>query len=535
MRSASAIGVLLVLISSVPSLAVRSEMTLTDAETGSVITVTENVLPEAEIELLPLTYNNSRAGLIWEASAGGAICESVGISDTTYHSFIGWHLNDQAWAFFDDTVNVPVWEYVLGDVDGLPHDITSDGTCLAGGAGNKLYGFGPPSNVPDWVYPIPVPTDEAYNLLLSDDAETIYYVSGDVYDHMNIASLNLTTFTENWSDALPENGRVYGWALSGNGEVLVIVQYSWVTVYSSGGDVLFQIERATGSQTTPAVSDDGSIFVIGDLHGYVDVYEYRTGGTYQVKWQYLFPWGTYYDWAMALAISGDGGTIAAGSYQTEGGGQNSGELVVFDIGSNVPIWLFLAEDDLIASVDVSEDGSVIAAASWGPLEDGADDLWVFHRDSNRPFLTYDCTGSPFDLDMSGDGARCIVGGKAVHARIMGSGGRLYCFDSSDLTGIDDPEIDVLGACVLLQNYPNPFNPSTIISYDLLQTSDVGMNIYDPSGRRVKTLVSGVQVAGAHKVTWDGRNDRGEDAASGIYVVKVEAGGASATRKVVLLR
>ena len=534
MRSASVIGVLLVLVSSVPSLAVQSEMTLTDAETGRVITVNKEVSPESAIDFLPLTHDTSRAGLIWVASAGGAICKSVGISDATHHSLIGWGLNDEAWAFFDDTVNVPVWEYGLGDVDDLPHDITSDGTCLAGGAGNTLYGFGPSSSVPDWVYPIGVPTDEVYNLLLSDDAETIYYVSGDVFDHMNITSVSLTTFDENWSHALPENGRVWGSALSGNGERLVIVQYSWVTVYSSGGDVLFQIERATGSQATPAVSDDGSIFVIGDLHGYVDVYEYRTGGTYQIKWQYLFPWGTYYDWATALAVSGDGGTIAAGSYQYEGG-QNSGELAVFDVGSNVPIWTFSSEDDMIVSADISADGSVIAAVGWGPLEDGGDDFWVFRRDSSTPFLTYDCTGSPFDLDMSSDGARCIVGGKAVHARIMGNGGRLYCFDSSDPTGVDDPEIDAPGACVLLQNYPNPFNPSTVISYDLLQASDVEMNIYDLSGRRVKTLVSGIQAAGAHRVIWDGRSDKGEDAASGVYVYSLDAGGHVQTRKMVLTK
>ena len=534
MRSASAIGVLLVLIWSVPSLAVRSEMTSTDAETGRVITVSKEISPESATDLLPLTHDRSRAGLIWEAGAGAAICKSVGISDATHHSFIGWGLNDEAWAFFDDTVNVPVWEYGLGNVDDLPHDITSDGTCLAGGAGNTLYGFGPSSSAPDWVYPILVPSDEVYNLLLSDDAETIYYVSGDVFDHMSIASVSLTTFDENWSHALPENGRVWGCALSGNGERLVIVQYSWVTVYSSGGDVLFQIERATGSQATPAVSDDGSIFVIGDLHGYVDVYEYRAGGTYQVKWQYLFPWGVYYDWATALAVSGDGGTIAAGSYQTDGS-QNSGELVVFDVGSNVPIWLFSSEDDLIVSVDISEDGSVIAAVGWGPLEDGADDFWVFNRDSSTPFLTYDCTGSPFDLDMSSDGARCIVGGKAVHARIMGSGGRLYCFDSSDPTGVDDPEVDVTSACVLLQNRPNPLNPLTTFTYFLTAPGRVRLAIYDLEGRLVATVVDDSGQRGRGSAVWNGRDGSGEAVSSGVYFARLEAGGGVDTRKITLIR
>ena len=510
-------------------------MTLTDAETGRVITVNGEVSPESGIDLLPLTYDRSRAGLIWEASAGWAICRSVGISDTTYHSFIGWGTNDQAWAFFDDTVNVPVWEYGLGDVDELPHDITSDGTRLAGGTGNTIYGFGPSSSIPDWVYPIRVPTDEVYDLLLSDDGETIYYVSGDAFDHMDITSVSLTTFNENWSHALPENGYVWGSALSGNGEGLVIVQYSWVTVYSSAGDVLFQIERTTGSQTTPAVSDDGSIFVIGDLHGYVDVYERRAGGTYEVKWQYLFPWGVYYDWATALAISGDGGTIAAGSYQTDGGGQNSGELAVFDVGSNVPIWVFSSEDDLIASVDMSEDGSVIAAVGWGPLEDGGDDFWLFSKDSSTPFLTYDCTGSPFDLDMSSDGARCIVGGKAVHARTMGHGGRLYCFDSSDPTGVDDPEIDVPSVCALLPNHPNPLNPLTTFTYVLTAPGRVRLAIYDVEGRLVATVVDGFGQRGRGSAVWNGTDGRGEAVSSGVYFARLEAGGGADTKKITLIR
>ncbi len=151
MRSASTIAVLLALIWSMPLFAVQSEMTLTDGEIGKVITVNEDVTRESATDLLPLAYDTSRAGLIWEASAGWAICKSVGISDTTHHSFIGWHSNDQAWAFFDDAVNVPVWEYGLGDVDDLPHDVTSDGTCLVGGAGNTLYGFGPSSGVTNWV------------------------------------------------------------------------------------------------------------------------------------------------------------------------------------------------------------------------------------------------------------------------------------------------------------------------------------------------------------------------------------------------
>ena len=509
-------------------------MTVVDTRTGKVITVIEEVSPDSATDLLRFARDKAKTGLIWETGAEWAICKSVGISDATYHSFIGWHTNDQAWAFFNDTVNVPVWEYGLGNVDDLPQDITSDGTCMAGGTGNTLYGFDPSSGTPDWVYPINIPSDEVYDLLLSDDAETIYYVSGDAFDHMNITSVNLTTFTENWSHALPENGYVWGSVLSGNGERLVVLQYDWVTVYSSGGDVLFQNERDTGSQTTPAISDDGNIFVIGDYHGYVDVYEYDAG-TYVVKWRYLFEWGVYYDWVTALAVSGDGGTIAAGSYQNDGDGQYSGELAVFDVASNVPLWVFSSEDDQISDVDISEDGSVIAAIGWGPPADGSDDFWLFSRDGNAPFMTYDCTGSPLDLDMSGDGARCIVGGKAVHARAMGHGGKLYCFDGSGPTGVDDPGIDMPSACTLLQNRPNPFNPRTTFTYFLSAPGHVRLAIYDLEGRLVATVVDDPGQPGRGSAVWNGRGDRGESVASGLYFARLEVAGGVHTRKITLTR
>ena len=159
MRKARAIAVLSVLIWSIPVLAVQSEMTVIDANTGKAITVLEEVSPDSAADPLRFTYDKAKTGLIWEADAAWALCKSVGVSDATYHSFIGWHTNDQAWAFFNDTVHVPVWEYGLGDVDDLSHDITSDGTCMAGGTGNTLYGFDPSSSVPDWVYPISVPGD----------------------------------------------------------------------------------------------------------------------------------------------------------------------------------------------------------------------------------------------------------------------------------------------------------------------------------------------------------------------------------------
>ncbi len=88
---------------------------------------------------------------------------------------------------------------------------------------------------------------------------------------------------------------------------------------------------------------------------------------------------------------------------------------------------------------------------------------------------------------------------------------------------------------LLQNHPNPFNPLTTIRFSLARPGHVSLVIYDVTGRRVRTFLDGYREAGAHTVMWDGTNDRGEAAASGVYFYRLKAAGFEETRKMVLLR
>ena len=93
---------------------------------------------------------------------------------------------------------------------------------------------------------------------------------------------------------------------------------------------------------------------------------------------------------------------------------------------------------------------------------------------------------------------------------------------------------------LLQNYPNPFNPETWIPYQLSSASEVTIQIYDIAGHLVRTLLLGNQPAGyyqkKHRATyWDGRNENGEQIASGVYFYTLKAGLFHATRKFTLLK
>ena len=101
----------------------------------------------------------------------------------------------------------------------------------------------------------------------------------------------------------------------------------------------------------------------------------------------------------------------------------------------------------------------------------------------------------------------------------------------------EAEADLPTTFALEQNYPNPFNPTTTIQYRLGETAAVTLTIFDVSGRRVRTLLSGqVQGAGDHRVLWDGRSDGGVSVASGTYLYRLEAGDRFVqTRRMVLVK
>jgi hypothetical protein len=88
---------------------------------------------------------------------------------------------------------------------------------------------------------------------------------------------------------------------------------------------------------------------------------------------------------------------------------------------------------------------------------------------------------------------------------------------------------------LSQNFPNPFNPTTDISYSLPQAQSVSLTIFNVLGQNVRNLVSGTQEAGYHKVTWDGRNNEGQQTPSGTYFYRLEAGDFSQSMKMVMLK
>ncbi len=92
--------------------------------------------------------------------------------------------------------------------------------------------------------------------------------------------------------------------------------------------------------------------------------------------------------------------------------------------------------------------------------------------------------------------------------------------------------------MVINNYPNPFNPSTVIAFTIpydLTGKLVELNIYDITGSLVKTLISKELSAGNYALRWDGKNDKGFKAPSGIYIYSLKAGDRIKNGKMTLLK
>ena len=85
------------------------------------------------------------------------------------------------------------------------------------------------------------------------------------------------------------------------------------------------------------------------------------------------------------------------------------------------------------------------------------------------------------------------------------------------------------------NRPNPFTWRTRIGYVLPSDSPAVVNVYDATGRMIRTLRPASHGAGAHSVTWDARNQSGEPVPAGIYLYELRWNGQRESRRMLFVR
>jgi hypothetical protein len=192
----------------------------------------------------------------------------------------------------------------------------------------------------------------------------------------------------------------------------------------------------------------------------------------------------------------------------------------------------------------SNTGQLFAFSGFGDVLNG----WPIQTDA-------EVYGTPTlgDMDLDGD-IEVAVGGMDVGVYIWDCDGiyadgegvdwatfrhnskRTGNYDFQFPVGIDEGDGAFVRVAALEQNHPNPFNPVTSIGYSVpADIATLELGVYNVSGRLVRTLASGACEPGRHVAVWDGRNERGERVASGIYFVRLSAGTVTESRKMVLLK
>ncbi len=147
-------------------------------------------------------------------------------------------------------------------------------------------------------------------------------------------------------------------------------------------------------------------------------------------------------------------------------------------------------------------------------------------DSTRTYYLTDLQTGAFISGKPADLASAQVPLSALSARMF-----ILADTIANVTSVQPgPVAQAPASFALSQNYPNPFNPSTQIAFDVPDRGLVTLVVYDILGREVATLVHGELAAGHYETRFDG-----SARASGVYFCRLETGGHSLVRKMVLVK
>lgn len=235
-------------------------------------------------------------------------------------------------------------------------------------------------------------------------------------------------------------------------------------------------------------------------------------------------------WTVPLTIIGGGMTLT----RTFGGDLNATNE--FDIGIDVPAapsgfdyyayfeiaqfpnyldtdirpWIEPYETDIDWSLKVVNATGKTSFVSWDPAI--LPSVGTF---------TVEGTGEP--IDMRTQDSLVFNGDKVLMIKYEGG------------TSVKFPVNNQPYAYQLFQNYPNPFNPKTTIKFHIPKTTFVVLKIFDTLGCEIYRLVDSKIPSGVYEYVWDGRNCKGIEVASGVYLYQIQSRDFLKLKKMILIR
>jgi len=280
------------------------------------------------------------------------------------------------------------------------------------------------------------------------------------------------------------------------------------------------------------------------------------GTTWTMQPLPLLPLATQGTCNKLISTAGPSTLLAAGTSETTGGHRHAVLWKSMDGGENWTVTDLGAANGLPNSEGLGAatlgDGLpvYIAGRSYGTTGTETATLWIQDGMSTMAYDVNDLNGgcpcihrSMSSISIFADGAFICTG---VATDVPPPAGRTDAFattpvgphawfgESTVPTGIDARPLPAR-VSLFVSASPNPFSDQTSVAYGLGIATQYRLGVYDVAGRRVAQLASGTGQAGDFNVIWNGIDDRGRRVPSGVYFVRLNAGGSVASDKIVLFR
>ena len=195
----------------------------------------------------------------------------------------------------------------------------------------------------------------------------------------------------------------------------------------------------------------------------------------------------------------------------------------FSLSSNYPVGL---DPYSIIAGDLDGDGDIDLATANEGMQAHLAVLLNLGNGASEPYVSFNLDENPFALisiDIDNDGDLDIATVNHMYDDVT-------ILLNKEATNISS-DIDLVPQkTFLFDAYPNPFNAQTTISYELVNSAYVALQVYDILGREVETLVNKQKQAGYHQTIWNA-----DDLSSGVYFYRIIAGDYIETKKMVLLK
>ncbi len=367
----------------------------------------------------------------WTALEPISMPTSCGLSPFAGSAWVGeWLNNERLQRFVIEGAGIPAWEFPGTHALFNPAAVaTAQNADLAvfmdqvvqDGAFN-LYAFTSASSTPIWTKAMPVSMTNSgvHNIRVSRDGSV---VAAAFWDPTAAQSTVYFLHGSNGQDINRWTGPDYvgGVDLTDNGSLALLTAGPNARLIETATAAEKFMAPGSGSGGWYNISGSGDVLVVGGFS--FQVYK-RSGANYNLIINFNAP-TSWFSWGSA--VSRDGSTVGALSH----------DYGVNYLNTSVRIW-DVATTTLLGTVDtvgtgtlqdsavygvMSDNGQVFAVASWGAADNNHPEVRVFNRNVQL-IASIDTPGSPFSLDLSGDGQYILAGSKSIHANTMGNGGQV---------------------------------------------------------------------------------------------------------------